>query len=67
MFSGRTIPPTSQGKIERWQQTLKNQVLLENYFLSDDLKMRIGDFIDHYDNHRFHASILRVRSREVSV
>ena len=25
-------PPMTQGKIERWHQTLKNCILLENYF-----------------------------------
>jgi transposase InsO family protein len=29
--------PQTQGKIERWHQTLKNRVLLENYFLPGDL------------------------------
>jgi transposase InsO family protein len=24
----------TQGKIERWHQTLKNRILLENYFLT---------------------------------
>ena len=47
----------TQGKIERWHQTLKNRVLLENDLLSSDLKMQIGDFIDHYNNHRYHESL----------
>jgi transposase InsO family protein len=25
--------PQTQGKIERWHQTLKNRILLENYYL----------------------------------
>jgi putative transposase len=29
--------PQTQGKIERWHQTLKNRILLENYFLPGDL------------------------------
>ena len=28
----------TQGKIERWHQTLKNRILLENYFLPGDLE-----------------------------
>ena len=28
----------TQGKIERWHRSLKNQVLLENYYLPGDLK-----------------------------
>jgi putative transposase len=32
--------PQTQGKIERWHQTLKNRILLENYFLPGDLERR---------------------------
>ena len=28
----------TQGKIERWHQTLKNRILLENYYLPGDLQ-----------------------------
>ena len=35
-------------------------MLLENYFLPGDLKMQIGDFIDHYNNHRYHESLNNV-------
>ena len=33
--------PQTQGKIERWHQTLKNRVLLENYYLPSDLEASI--------------------------
>ena len=36
---------------------LKNWVLLENYYLPGDLKMQIGTFVDHYNNHRYHESL----------
>ena len=29
---GATYHPQTQGKIERWHQTLKNRILLEHYF-----------------------------------
>lgn len=29
--------PQTQGKIERWHQTLKNRILLENYYLEGEL------------------------------
>jgi transposase InsO family protein len=41
----------TQGKIERWHQTMKNRVLLENYILPGDLERPIAAFVDH-DNHR---------------
>jgi transposase InsO family protein len=30
---GAPCHPQTQGKIERWHQTLKNRILLENYYL----------------------------------
>ena len=54
---GAPYHPQTQGKIERWHQTLKNRILLENYFLPGDLERQIGAFVDHYNNHRYHESI----------
>lgn len=31
---GAPYHPETQGKIERWHQTLKNRILLENYFFA---------------------------------
>ena len=49
--------PQTQGKIERWHQTMKNRVLLENYYLPGDLERQIEAFVDHYNNHRYHESL----------
>ena len=54
---GAPYHPQTQGKIERWHQTLKNQVFLENDYLPGDLELQIGNFVDHYNNHRYHESI----------
>ena len=35
---GAPCHPKTQGKIERWHQTLKNRILLENYYLPGDLE-----------------------------
>ncbi len=45
---GAPYHPQTQGKIERWHQTLKNRILLENYFLPGDLEGQIEAFIEHY-------------------
>jgi len=37
---GAPCHPQTQGKIERWHQTLKNRILLENYFLPGDLEQQ---------------------------
>jgi putative transposase len=54
---GAPYHPMTQGKIERWHQTLKNRILLENYFLPGDLEAQIAAFVDDYNNRRYHESI----------
>ena len=54
---GAPYHPQTQGKIERWHQTLKNRILLENHFFPDDLKAKIKAFVDHYNHQRYHESI----------
>lgn len=54
---GAPLHPQTQGKIERWHQTLKNRVLLENYFLPGDLESRIEAFVEHYNHRRYHESL----------
>jgi transposase InsO family protein len=49
--------PMTQGKIERWHQTLKNRILLENYFLPGDLEAQVDAFVEHYNHHRYHESL----------
>ena len=62
---GAPYHPQTQGKIERWHQTLKNRILLENYFLPGDLKGQIEKFIDHYNNHRYHESLQNLTPADV--
>jgi transposase InsO family protein len=47
----------TQGKIERWHQTLKNRILLENYYLPGDLEAQVARFVDHYNHRRYHESL----------
>ena len=53
----RAYHPMTQGKIERWHQTLKNRILLENYFLPSDLEAQIAAFVADYNDCRYHESI----------
>jgi putative transposase len=59
MKHSRGVPYHLQtpGKIERWHQTLKNRILLENYFLPGDFEAQIEAFVDHYNHQRFHKSL----------
>jgi len=45
------LHPQTQGKIERWHQTLKNRILLDNYFFPTNLEAPVEAFVDHH-NHR---------------
>jgi transposase InsO family protein len=54
---GAPYHPQTQGKIERWHQTLKNRILLENYFLPEDLKAQLDAFIGYYNHRRYHESL----------
>ena len=54
---GRPYHPMTQGKIERYHRSMKNQILLENYYLPGELKKRIGQFVSYYNNERYHESL----------
>ena len=57
--------PQTQGKIERWHQTLKNRILLENYYLPGDLEAAVERFVDHYNHRRYHESINNLTPADV--
>ena len=57
--------PQTQGKIERWHQTLKNRILLENYYLPGELEAQIGDFVAYYNHLRYHESIANLTPADV--
>ena len=57
--------PQTQGKIERWHQTLKNRILLENYYLPGDLEAQLGVFVEHYNHRRYHESLNNLTPADV--
>ena len=58
---GAPCHPQTQGKIERWHQTLKNRILLENYFLPGDLEAHLERFVDR----RYHQSLKNLTPADV--
>ncbi|MDQ7018425.1 MAG: IS3 family transposase [Robiginitomaculum sp.] len=62
---GAPYHPQTQGKIERWHQTLKNRILLENYFLPGDLEAQVEAFVDHYNHRRYHESLSNLTPADV--
>jgi len=59
--------PQTQGKIERWHQTLKNRILLENYYLPGDLERQIEGFVSYYNYRRYHESLNNLTPADVYV
>jgi len=62
---GAPYHPQTQGKIERWHQTLKNRILLQHYFLPGDLEQQIEAFVEHYNHQRYHESLNNVTPADV--
>ena len=62
---GAPCHPQTQGKIERWHQTLKNRILLENYYLPGELEAQIEAFVDHYNHQRHHESLNNLTPADV--
>jgi transposase InsO family protein len=62
---GAACHPQTQGKIERWHQTLKNRILLENYHLPGDLEAQVEAFVAHYNHQRYHESLRNLTPADV--
>jgi transposase InsO family protein len=54
---GQPNHPMTQGKIERYHRSMKNQILLENYYLPGQLEARLAGFVDYYNTRRYHESL----------
>jgi hypothetical protein len=53
-------------RVERLHQTLKNHILLKNYYLPGDLEARIYTFVDHYNHRRYHESSDNITPADVA-
>ena len=56
----RTYHPMTQGKIERHHRSMKNLILLDNYYSPAELEALISEWVDHYNNNRYHEAINNV-------
>jgi transposase InsO family protein len=62
---GAPYHPQTQGKIERYHRTMKNIVKLENYFFPDELRAKLAEFVDYYNNQRYHEALGNVTPADV--
>ena len=61
---GRPFHPMTQGKIERYHRSMKNILLLDNYYLPMELEARIGQWVSYYNNERYHESLGNITPRD---
>jgi transposase InsO family protein len=54
---GKPHHPQTQGKIERYHRSMKNVIKLDNYYSTEELEYRLSEFIEYYNNHRYHESL----------
>ena len=54
-----------QGIIDRRNLSMKNQVLLENYYLPGHLEKRIDAFVEYYNNRRYLESLNNLTPADV--
>ncbi len=62
---GRPYHPQTQGKIERWHRSMKNQILLNNYYLPGELREQLQRFITYYNHERYHESLANLTPADV--
>jgi len=64
----RTSPyyPQSNGKIERWHQSIKTECIRPGTPLSgEDARRLVGQYVDHYNTVRLHSAIGYVTPKDM--
>jgi hypothetical protein len=51
--------------MRNWHQTLKNRILLEQYYLPGDLEREVAAFVEHYNHVRYHESLNNLTPADV--
>lgn len=54
---GRPYHPQTQGKIERYHQSMKNVILLNKYTSPSELEAVIEKWVEYYNKSRYHEAI----------
>jgi putative transposase len=62
---GRPYHPMTQGKIERYHRSMKNRILLENYYLPGQLEQRIEEFVEYYNRASEHPSCYVIEEKRL--
>jgi transposase InsO family protein len=62
---GAPYHPMTQGKIERYHRSMKNEINLQKYYMPWELEQEIERFIDYYNNKRYHEALDNVTPSDV--
>ena len=62
---GRPYHPQTQGKIERWHRSMKNKILLNNYYFPCELEQQLQRFVRYYNHERYHESLNNLTPADV--
>ena len=55
----------TNGKVERYQQTLKGEINQAPYEMPSELRQAIESFVNYYNNHRYHEALGNVTPADV--
>lgn len=62
---GAPYHPMTQGKIERYHRSMKNEINLKKYYLPWELEQEVARFVEYYNNERYHESLDNVTPADV--
>ena len=62
---GKPNHPQTQGKIERYHRSMKNIVKLHHYYSPSELENAINEWVEYYNNERYHESLSNVNPYDV--
>ncbi len=64
----RSYHPQTQAKIERWHWSMLNQILLDNYYLPEELQKYLHQFENYYNHESYNnltpADVIYGRDQE---
>jgi hypothetical protein len=52
-------------KIERYHRSMKNEILLQHYYVPEELGREITSFVEYYNHYRYHESLYNLTSADV--
>lgn len=62
---GKPLHPQTQGKIERYHRSMRNVVKLHNHYCPSELEKAIGEYVEFYNNKRYHKFLLNLTPSDV--